>query len=351
MRRAFNPEMAILARESRGLTQVELAARLQVSQGEVSKIESGMHVPSPAVIDKLSLVLDYPRKLFFVDDSMKGSSSSCVYYRKRQTTPVGIIRRALAVANARRIQISQLLRSGGAQIDGNGFARFDIAAHGGPERIAGIIRTLWKLPPGPVSNMVQAIEDAGGIVFRCDFGSSKMDALSQWLQGSPPMFFVSASIPTDRMRWTLAHELGHVVMHQIPTEDIEREADRFAAEFLMPAAAIRPQLQTISLAKLAALKPHWKVAMAALLKRASDLGTIAPRQRNYLWMQMGAHGYRSEEPIALPPEEPTLVRELIDIHRQELGYTEKQIADLLILHEREARSEYLRSERKLQIVG
>ena len=165
------------------------------------------------------------------------------------------------------------------------------------------------------------------------------------------MFFVSASIPTDRMRWTLAHELGHVVMHQIPTEDIEREADRFAAEFLMPAAAIRPQLQTISLAKLAALKPHWKVAMAALLKRASDLGTIAPRQRNYLWMQMGAHGYRSEEPIALPPEEPTLVRELIDIHRQELGYTEKQIADLLILHEREARSEYLRSERKLQIVG
>jgi Zn-dependent peptidase ImmA (M78 family) len=214
-----------------------------------------------------------------------------------------------------------------------------------------MVRTLWKIAPGPVPNVVQAIEDAGGIVFRCDFGSNKIDALSQWLQGLPPIFFVADRIPTDRMRWTLAHELGHVVMHQIPTEDTEREADRFASEFLMPATAIRPYLKDLSLSKLAALKPHWKVAMSALLKRAADLRTITPRQRNYLWMQMGAHGYRTEEPVTLPPEEPTLVRELIDIHRQELGYSEKQISELLVLHEREARSEYLKSERGLCVVG
>ena len=158
---------------------------------------------------------------------------------------------------------------------------------------------MWKLPPGPVANVIQAIEDAGGIVFKCDFGSNKIDALSQWLQGIPPMFFLSNRIPTDRMRWTLAHELGHVIMHQIPSENIELEADIFASEFLMPALSIKPYLADLTLAKLAALKTHWKVSMASILKRASDLGVISDRQKTYLWTQMGAHGYRTNEPVQL----------------------------------------------------
>jgi Zn-dependent peptidase ImmA (M78 family)/transcriptional regulator with XRE-family HTH domain len=351
MRRAFNPDMLILARESRGLTQKDLADKLQLSQGEMSKIEAGIHIPPSSLVDNLSAALNYPRRFFFIDDSMKGSTSACVYYRKRQATPLGVIRRSLAIANARRIQISQLLVSGNAQIDANAFAKLDVESNGGPEHIAQMIRTMWKIAPGPVSNMIEAIEDAGGIVFRCDFGTTKIDALSQWLQGLPPIFFINERMPTDRMRWTLAHELGHVLMHQLPNEDIEREADHFASEFLMPKNLIRPYLEDLSLAKLASLKPHWKVSMAALLKRASDLGTITSRQKSYLWAQMGAHGYRTEEPITLPPEEPTLVRELIDLHRGELGYSERQISELLILHEHEARSEYLRSNARLRIVG
>ena len=45
-------------------------------------------------------------------------------------------------------------------------------------------------------------------------------------------FFVNTEIPGDRLRWTLAHEIGHVVMHLMPSPDQEKEADRFAAERL-----------------------------------------------------------------------------------------------------------------------
>src|ERR1700730_1023199 len=100
--------------------------------------------------------------------------------------------------------------------------------------IAGLLRRSWGIPNGPVENLTTAIEAAGGVVLRRSFGTSKIDAMSKWAPGEPPLFFINSEIPADRCRYTLAHEIGHIVMHQVPTPDMEGEADRFAEEFLMP---------------------------------------------------------------------------------------------------------------------
>lgn len=180
-----------------------------------------------------------------------------------------------------------------------------------------------------MKNLVREIEDSGGLVIRCDFGTSKVDAVSQWLPAMPPLFFVNMAIPTDRLRFTLAHEIGHIIMHQSPTDNMEREADQFAAEFLMPRKDIKPYLDNVNLPKLASLKPYWRVAMSALLKRACDLGTISPRWRSYLWTEMGKAGYRKIEPVKIPAEEPSLLDEIINAHRGELGYSDTDLHKLV----------------------
>lgn len=156
------------------------------------------------------------------------------------------------------------------------------------------------------------------------------------------MFMVNARIPTDRLRWTLMHEVGHILMHRFPTDSMEREADQFAAECLMPAAQVRPHLHAITLAKLASLKPYWRVAMSALLRRAADLGTVSPRTKQYLWTQMGIHGYRKHEPIEIPPEEPTLLKELLEFHQTKLGHDLPQLAKIMRVRVPELMNEYLR---------
>ena len=222
---------------------------------------------------------------------------------------------------------------------------------GGPEAIARSVRSAWGIPPGPVPNLVREIEDAGGIIIRCDFGTTKVDAVSQWLPDLPPLFFVNISIPTDRLRFTLAHEIGHIVMHQVPTQDMEKEADRFAAEFLMPKKDIRPQLFDLTLPKMASLKPHWRVAMSALLRRAGDLGTIAPRWKSYLWMQMGQYGYRKVEPVTIPAEEPVLLDEIINTHRNDLGYSVRDLNRLVYSLETAIAEAVKPHTYKLRIVG
>jgi Zn-dependent peptidase ImmA (M78 family) len=100
----------------------------------------------------------------------------------------------------------------------------------------------------------------------------------------------------------MAHELGHIVLHHhllaLPVDvDVESEANRFAAEFLMPASDIRGYLTRPSLESLASHTPHWKVSMGALLERAASLGKIIERQRRHLWMMMSRYGYRTIEPV------------------------------------------------------
>ena len=60
----FNPEMLILAREARGITQSEMAKKLSVSQGNVSKIESGMIRVSDLQLKGDCNAIRLPGKLF-----------------------------------------------------------------------------------------------------------------------------------------------------------------------------------------------------------------------------------------------------------------------------------------------
>jgi Zn-dependent peptidase ImmA (M78 family)/transcriptional regulator with XRE-family HTH domain len=327
------------------MTQSTLAEETQMSQAEISKFETGMRIPTDEQVRRIASRLEFPNEFFCLSESKRDFGSGCIYYhRKRESAREGKLRELLALINVRRIQIKQLLPAVKTKNEYE-FESLDIDEHAGATGVAQSLRALWKIPPGPVSSVIQVIENAGGIILRSNFGTDKIDALSQWLPGMPPIFLINDRIPTDRMRWTLIHELGHIIMHRFPTDNMEREADDFAAEFLMPANQIKPQLHSISLARLASLKPHWRVAMSALLRRAADLGMITPRAKKYLWMQMGMHGYKKHEPVEIPPEEPTLLSELLDFHQETLGHDACVLSQIMRVKESELRRTYLRKEK------
>ncbi len=336
----FNAELLVLARDLHGFTQSDLALALNVSQGEISKIEAGIRPPSDELLIRIAKLLKCPVEFFFLTDPVRNFGSSCVYHRKRQSTPQKMLDQLLALVNKRRIQIKRLLQS--VEVTDNLFPRLDVDDYAeGPAHIARMLRSAWKLPPGPIHNLTDAIEGAGGLVLRCDFGTNKVDAFSQWLPDLPPLFFINGPIPADRVRFSLAHEIGHIVMHQLPTDNMEREADQFAAELLMPSASIASDLAEISLPRLAALKPKWKVSMAALLKRSGDLGLIDSRRKDYLWFKMGSLGYRTKEPVVISHESPALLSEIVTRHREELGYSVAELAKLMVCTEEEVRAEFI----------
>jgi Zn-dependent peptidase ImmA (M78 family)/DNA-binding XRE family transcriptional regulator len=335
---AANHEMLILARQARGFTQAKLAKNSGVSQGTISKIEHGVRPLSDDDVAKFSTALEYPPEFFHRTAKQYGQGTVC-HHRKRQSVPIEKLRQIHASMNIMRMATGELLN--GVEINAaHSFPQLEVDDFGSPEEIARLVRQTWQLPLGPIKSMIDVVEAAGGIVVPCDFGTDKLDAISQRPEDQPPFFFVSVTAPGDRLRFNLAHELGHIIMHSVPAAGQEEEANAFAAEFLMPEKEIKPQLRKLDMAKLADLKRHWKVAMQALIMRAHNLGTITDRQRRSWFMRFNKLGYRKNEPVEITREEPALVRRVIDFHRRQHGYSDAELSRATRLTESDFQSIY-----------
>ncbi|MEX8549050.1 MAG: ImmA/IrrE family metallo-endopeptidase, partial [Mucilaginibacter sp.] len=115
----------------------------------------------------------------------------------------------------------------------------------------------------------------------------------------------------------------------------------FANELLLPTVDIASHLSNgITIDKLIELKQYWKVSMQAILYKAKSLKFIADNQYNYLVRQMGYLGYRTKEPVDIEPDNISLLKELIDTHIQEMGYTKEGLADLLNINLEELNDVY-----------
>jgi len=350
--RPVNHEMVILARESRGLTQAQLSKQLSITQSALSRIEGGLRGMTDSSLKKLSDILGYPISFFLQKRPFYSMGLAEVFHRKRQSVGNKIMDKVYSLIDIRTSEIAKLLKGvdiGNIDIRPMNIDDFD----GSVAEIARIVRAGWHLPHGPVQNLTIAIENVRGIIIPFDFETNTIDAISHWPPGLPPLFFINKYISTDRMRFTLAHELGHIIMHQTSASpEIEQQANQFAAEFLMPERDIRPYLANLSVEKLASLKPFWKVAMSALLKRAVDLDIITQRHGRTLWMQISKAGYKTREPMELdlPDENPALLKEIFKVHVEDLHYKVPELAKMLNLHEREMQNMYLDRDEHLKSV-
>lgn len=197
-------------------------------------------------------------------------------------------------------------------------------------------RTAMGIGPGPILNLIEEIERCGAIVIDRQLEVDGVDALCRWVPEMPKLFFLNGAKPADRIRFSLAHELGHTVMHfgrDYDPKVAEDHADAFASAFLMPAADIRGDFRDgIRLADLAAIKRKWRVSMQAAARRAHSLGIIDARRYQSLCIQMSRKGWRKAEPVVIDGESPTTFVWLLKTHL-DLEYSRADLAKLLLVSE------------------
>ena len=330
----MNPRMLILARESRGLTQDELAQSCGVAQSSICKAEKGGRLLPGHELPAVATALRVTSDLLCWQDEVYGFGSASFFHRKQQSLPQRALRKIQAQVNLLRMRLLRLF--GDISVDTQLFIpRVDIDEAGSAPEIARRLRAAWRVPMGPLPNLVNYIEAAGGIVVRQEFESHRINAISVWHPGVGPLFTLNKMLSPEIQRFVLAHELGHMIIHEgeSPREDAEREADQFAEELLMPAAEITSDLLDIDARKAMALKPYWRVPMQTLILRAEHLGIISPGRSRSLHSYLNKAGYLRSEPMPLDREEPTVLDNMIRIQLTEHGYTTGELADMLGMFE------------------
>lgn len=333
MNNIANPEMILLARESRGLTQGELAATLGVSQAAVSKSEKLAGKVSETYLQQLARVLDFP-EAFFCQREYRYSPVSFLH-RRKQALPQKVKNKIEAEANLQRMHIKKLQDS--VELPNYSLPAFDLDDYAGPEGLASAVRSMLKLPRGPIQNLVNIIEKQGIVLVPCHFQTDKLDGFTLVTNDNPVIYF-NAEMPWCRIRFSLAHEFAHIVMGHVQRPGIEEEADRFASAFLLPEDDISIAFahERIDLQLLAQLKPRWRVSMQALLMRAKHLGFLTANQNTYLWILMSNLGYKKREPanLDISPEEPVLLKRMVELHLDGLQYSKEELCEALYLSTR-----------------
>ncbi|MFL0243231.1 helix-turn-helix domain-containing protein [Mycobacterium sp. SMC-18] len=331
-----HPRLVSLVREARGWSQTDLAEAAGVSQGFVSKVESGLLDLRGEHLTAVAAALDCPPQLLVDDTPVQGLEVTCLHHRRRHSKMTAATKRRIeAITHLTRVSVEGLLH--GIEIVPQArLERMDIDEFGTPETVARELRIRWRVPSGPIANVVGLLEAVGVIVVMRPLGTTAQDAVSTWPHDPdrPPIMVLNRGLPADRQRFTTMHEAGHLVMHSVPGDYQEREADRFAAEFLAPADEIVPLLTGLTTAefpRLMQLKAQWGISIAALIRRAYDLDLISERQYREFQIKLGRLGWRTVEPGTLPGETPRTLNSVIDVHVTDHDYSVHDLARAAVM--------------------
>lgn len=335
----FRHELLETRRKMLGMSQVMLAKTAGISQAAVSKIEQGIQLPSKEHVQRFSDALSCPISFFFQADRVYGAPVSMhPVFRKSVSVRQKEMDKLLATLNLRIAHIRTFLNA--AEFTPElPLPRYELSEYGGDiEKIADSVRRSWFAPRGPIIPLAEYAERAGCIVSVCDMGGANIDGVSYNIIDMPPIVFLNKRQPADRMRFTLAHELGHLVLgHVVPSERMEEEANCFASALLMPKADIANDLSNLTLDKAAKLKPYWRVSIASILMRAKSLQKITSAQSNCLWRKMSMLGYRTCEPPELDfeQEKTEMVSGYVKYFLNELAYSSEDISHAFCLYKQE----------------
>jgi Zn-dependent peptidase ImmA (M78 family)/transcriptional regulator with XRE-family HTH domain len=326
---AFNGRRLRLARTFSGLTQTDLAHRLDLAQAWVGQMEAGARVPSADRVDALGEVMRFRPRFFYGALVNEFNDGEC-HFRRRKTATAAAKLRAQSTGTLFLQVVDHLEQH--VDFPDDIVPNFQVGSPAEIEAAADRCRVQWGLSSDrPVKSMTRAVENAGVVVTRA-VSSDKVDAFSRGASGRK-VIVVNEKKGATRTRFDIAHELGHLIMHRdIATGDeaTEREANSFASAFLLPAAGFAREFPKyrIDWSQMLELKERWGVSLAAMVRRARDLGLISAVTYTSAYKYISWQNWLKEEPDEPELEQPEAVKHAFEALEDE-GDPVTALADAL----------------------
>ncbi|HIB1900871.1 TPA: helix-turn-helix domain-containing protein [Enterococcus faecium] len=327
-RTAFNPKQLTSARISRGMTMKELAERADLSRQMISNYESGKTIPKAESLLKILSVLNFPRSFF--SNEVSELTTGATFFRSQTAS-------TKRVRDMQKERLKYLFNIYGKLSSYVNFPKlnlpdvlekdiYDITEDDIIEK-ANELRKKWELDlSSPINNLIQIAEKNGIVISEANMSNQTLDAVSRWIVDRPFIMLTDNSESSVRRRFNVAHELGHILLHNsiesihdYSAQDlkniIEMQANLFASHFLLPSQAFTDSLLSTSLDYYVDLKKYWKVSIQAMVYKTYSLNLINDDQRLYLNKRISANKWRTKEPYddTMPVEKPKLLKMVIEM--------------------------------------
>lgn len=298
----------MLARKQKQLSMRDLAEMAGLSANAISKYETGKAVPRPSTLLRLGRALGAKAEFFLRENTVDLAVPA---YRKH--SKMGKREQESVEANIREVMERYLqIEAIRPTVSGMNSAlpSYEVSTPEDAEEAADSLRNTWDLGTDSIDSLCGVLESRGVRVVVLD-GPDRFDGLCGLVNGSIPVVAYNGRLPGDRQRFTLAHELGHLVL----TTDDESLAHRFAGAFLVPRTAVYRELGSqrigLNLEELKLLKRKYGMSIQAWVMRAYQLGVISDSSRQRTFRRLSMLGMRTVEPGEVPQERPERMELLV----------------------------------------
>lgn len=305
------------ARKASGLSMRALAERAGISAMAISKYENNKSTPSSGVMMALADALDVRVEYFFRTARVELKE---VEYRKHSKLPKKVldhIEGDVIEQIERYLELEEVLPV--SPIGKFTLPELDkVEDYDDIEHAAEKVREAWGLGKNSIPDLIDTLEEKGIKVFLSNsLHDEKFDGLAAQVNNTP-IVVLGKDWPGDRQRFTLAHELGHLVLGPLLANDldVEKAANRFAGAFLVPAQEVFKELGTkrnrLDPRELHILKLSYGLSMQGWLYRAADLGVLNRKATQEMWKLFNKEDWRKKEPWdQCPTEKPKLFCQLV----------------------------------------
>lgn len=278
------------ARKLRAWSQQKLADELDVSKNMISKYEKGKSIPSSRILIKLAKTFQLSLDYFLTPSAVELGTINFRKKSKLAVKTLNSIKEEVRLKLSNYIEIENIL-----QID-NAFAptiqKREIKALEDLEKIVLKIREDWQIGLDPVHNITQLLEDQRIKVIEIAEPENLFDGLATLIDDQYAVIVVNKNFPIERKRFTLLHELGHLILDIADCDDKEEEkyCNQFAAEFLFPKSSVLKEFgykrHSISVRELIETQKKYGISIQAIVYRLVDLNVISKQRQQSFYKRI-----------------------------------------------------------------
>ena len=287
------PTRLRVARQIMGYSLEKLASlvKMRVTKQSLSRYEAGSMKPKKELLEAIAGALGVSPPYFEglnvkLDNAMLRTSSG----GKLSDTDVENIEAALSYRIEKYINKSELSKKSlsfynplSDRIIDNFYDIFEAADQ---------LRAVWKCGDGAIPSIIRLLERKGVLVFEAKLPDGVM-GLSTWANGKYPVIVIDVrteKTTVERLRFTVTHELAHLLLRFVDGMNVEKGCDKFAGFFLLPAGTFKEEVgdkrEELYLDELIDLREAYGVSVAALVHQALDLDVITRKHYDWWYNEM-----------------------------------------------------------------
>ena len=326
------------ARKALGLSLRDVAKQLGLTHAAIKKYEDNLVTPSSDILIKLAQILKVKVEYFFRPErftleKIQYRNHSNITSERLEEIQIQMLDRI-----EQRIELENLFPTSFIRKFSIPDFNKKISQMDDIEIFADQLRKEWQLGLEPLADLIDLFEEQGIKVEVFEIGNSqysKFDGFSASVN-ELPVIIISSQWPGDRQRFTLAHELGHLLLTNILSESLDKEqcCNRFAGAFLLPKSAILAKLgeyrNNIEPIELNLLKQEFGISMLSILHRAEDTKIISNNLYFELRKEFNKQGWNHKEPGEPYPKEQTHVFKQLVFHALAENYiSESKAAEFM----------------------